>query len=433
MHTDEYGSLGQPMNDRRRIHAIMAASSGNLVEWFDFYVYAFTSLYFAPAFFPAGDATTQLLHTAAVFAAGFLMRPLGGWLFGCIADRRGRKKAMLLSVCMMCGGSLMIACLPVHATIGSLAPALLLFARLLQGLSVGGEYGASATYMSEVATRSRRGFFGSFHYVTLIAGQLLAVLTVVVLQQLLNPEQLRGWGWRIPFFMGAAAALVVLYLRRSLPETANAASRASDNAGRLSGLMRHKAAFFTVLAFTAGGSLYFYTFTTYMQKYLVNSAGMDPARASLVMTCALSVFMLLQPLFGALSDRIGRRVAMLWFSGLATVCAVPILRALNGGLGPWPAFLLILAALIIASFYTSISGLVKAALFPAQVRALGVGFSYALGNALFGGSAEYVALWLKAAGLESGFFWYVSGMSALVFLVSLWMPDPDRAGYLDRP
>lgn len=191
---------------RRRIWAIVGASSGNLVEWFDFYVYSFCSLYFAHIFFPSGNTTTQLLQTAGVFAAGFLMRPIGGWLFGRIADKHGRKKSMLLSVCMMCFGSLVIACLPGYETIGTWAPALLLLARLFQGLSVGGEYGTSATYMSEVAVEGRKGFYASFQYVTLIGGQLLALLVVVVLQHTMEDAVLREWGWRIPFALGGCVS-----------------------------------------------------------------------------------------------------------------------------------------------------------------------------------------------------------------------------------
>ncbi|KNC90366.1 MFS transporter [Trabulsiella odontotermitis] len=333
---------------RRRVWAIVGASSGNLVEWFDFYVYSFCSLYFAHIFFPAGNTTTQLLQTAGVFAAGFLMRPIGGWLFGRLADRHGRKKSMLISVCMMCFGSLVIACLPGYATIGTWAPALLLLARLFQGLSVGGEYGTSATYMSEVAVEGRKGFYASFQYVTLIGGQLLALLVVVVLQQVLSSEDLHAWGWRIPFAMHANTA-------------------------------------------------------------------------SILMTAALFVFMLIQPIIGALSDKIGRRTSMLIFGGLATVCTVPVLSALQSVTSPIAAFALVMCALLIVSFYTSISGILKAEMFPAQVRALGVGLSYAVANALFGGSAEYVALSLKSVGVETAFFWYVTLMGALAFLVSLML------------
>lgn len=297
---------------RKRIFAIVGASSGNLVEWFDFYVYAFCAIYFAPAFFPSDNPTVQLLNTAGVFAAGFLMRPIGGWMFGRIADKHGRKTAMLISVVMMCAGSLAIACMPTYASIGTLAPALLLLARMFQGLSVGGEYGTSATYMSEVALKGQRGFFASFQYVTLIGGQLLAVLVVVILQQLLSEDELRAWGWRIPFVIGAITAVIALWLRRSLNETASKSTLERKESGTFAELFKHKRAFFTVLGFTAGGSLIFYTFTTYMQKYLVNTAGMSAKTASAVMTFALLAYMLMQPLFGMLSDRIGRKTSMLF-------------------------------------------------------------------------------------------------------------------------
>lgn len=418
------------IDKKHRVFAIIGASSGNLVEWFDFYVYSFCAIYFAPAFFPSGNPTTQLLNTAGVFAAGFLMRPMGGWIFGRLADKYGRRLSMMVSVLMMCGGSLMIACLPTYATIGAAAPALLLLARLLQGLSVGGEYGTSATYMSEVAVAGKRGFYASFQYVTLIGGQLLAVLVLVILQQLLTHEQLSEWGWRIPFVMGAAGAVIALYLRKSLAETSSDESRHKKEAGTLAGLLKHKSAFMTVIGFTAGGSLVFYTFTTYMQKYLVNTAGMPKNTASLVMTGALFIFMLMQPFFGALADKIGCRSNMLWFAGLTTVLTVPLMTALKDVASPYTAFAFILLALTVMSFYTSIAGLIKAEMFPPEVRALGVGLSYAIGNAVFGGSAEYVALWLKSMGVESSFYWYVTALSLLALVVAYRMKDPSKEGYL---
>ncbi|MFT3906381.1 MAG: MFS family transporter [Steroidobacteraceae bacterium] len=419
----------QRSDSRHRITAILVASSGNLVEWFDFYVYAFCAIYFAPAFFPRFDPTAQLLNTAGVFAAGFLMRPIGGWLFGRLADRRGRRFAMVISVALMCAGSLLIACLPTYARIGAWAPLLLLAARLLQGLSVGGEYGTTATYMSEVALRGRRGFYSSFQYVTLIGGQLLAVLVIDVLQVLFDESQLKAWGWRIPFVIGALTAVVALWLRRSLQETSTAETRASRAAGSVYELFRqHRTAFFTVMGYTAGGSLAFYTFTTYMQKFLVNTANLPIATASAVMTGCLFLYMCMQPLFGALSDRIGRRSNMLWFGALGTLLTLPILLALQSTSSPLVAFTLITAALAIVSLYTSISGIVKAEMFPPEVRALGVGLAYAVANALFGGSAEYVALGLKSAGHPQVFYGYVTLMLLIVLLVSLGLPR--AGGYL---
>ena len=414
------------MSDTRgRIRAIVGSSSGNLVEWYDFYAYAFTSLYFSSSFFSAfagSDQTTQLLYSASIFAIGFLMRPIGGWLFGWIADRYGRKASMMISVLMMCAGSLAIGCLPTYATAGIAAPILLLLCRMVQGLSVGGEYGTSATYMSEVALAGRRGFFGSFQYVTLIGGQLLASLVIVLLELGLNEGAMRAWGWRVPFFIGAAAAVIAFYLRSSLTETSSAETRSRREAGSLGALFRkYPRAFLTVIGYTAGGSLIFYTFTTYMQKYLVNTAHMPKETVNLTMTAVLFTYMCLQPPFGALSDRIGRKTSMVLFGGLATLCTVPLMYAIGGVTNPVVAYVLIVAALAIVSFYTSISGLVKAEMFPAEVRALGVGLSYAIANALFGGSAEAVALWFKDKGVESWFFWYVTGLCAVSFLTSLTM------------
>jgi MHS family alpha-ketoglutarate permease-like MFS transporter len=414
---------------RRRIRAIVGSSSGNLVEWYDFYCYAFFALYFAPAFFPSGDSTSQLLQTAGIFAVGFFMRPIGGWLFGRIADRVGRRTSMIISVLVMCGGSLMIGILPTYATVGTAAPVLLLLARMIQGLSVGGEYGTSATYMSEVAIKGQRGFFASFQYVTLIGGQLLASLVLVCLQAVMTGEQLTAFGWRIPFFIGAGLAIVALYLRRSLAETKEGGD--TETAGTFGELFKHWRAFCVVLAYTAGGSLSFYTFTTYMQKYLVNTAGMPKTTAAQVMTWVLLVYMLIQPIFGALSDRIGRKANMILYSGIGTLMTVPLMSFLGGNKDPWLAFAMITLGLAVISFYTGISGIVKAELFPTNVRALGVGLAYALANATFGGTAEFMALWFKDAGIESTFFWYVTVMLAIAFVASLIMPNPRVHGYLD--
>lgn len=414
-----------------RVKGIIGACSGNLVEWFDFFIYAYTSIYFASAFFPSGNQLSQLLATAGVFAVGFFMRPLGGWLFGWIADTRGRKVSMIISVFMMCFGSLMIAVLPSYGAIGVAAPVLLVVARLIQGLSVGAEYGTGATYLSEAAIAGRRGFFGSFQYFTIIAGQLLALLTVVILQHTLSNAELKAWGWRIPFFIGAVSSVVVVYLRRAMVETLSKHDMKRKEAGSISGLLHHKRAVLLVLAFTTGGSLYFYTFTTYMQKFLVVSAGMSPEVVSVVMTASLICFMLCQPIFGLVADKLGIKTHMLLFSGLAALLVVPILFALKSVTSPYAAFGLVVSGLLIASFYTPIAGLVKADLFPATVRALGVGLPYALANALFGGTAEYAALAMRAAHVESYFFYYVAALSAITFLASALMPDLAKYGYLD--
>lgn len=410
---------------RARIRAIFGGSVGNLVEWYDWYTYSAFALYFSGAFFPPASATAQLLNSAAVFAVGFFMRPIGGWLLGRYADRHGRKAALTASVLLMCGGSLLIAVTPSYATIGLGAPALLLLARLLQGISVGGEYGASATYLSERAGRANRGFFSSFQYVTLILGQLLALTVLLVLQATLTEPQLHAWGWRIPFVFGALAAVVAVWLRRSLDETASF-TRAANHESGIRAMLRHPRAVAATFGLTAGGALSFYVFTTYAQKFLVNTTGFSKATASQVNAATLVVFMCVQPLFGALSDRIGRRPLLIAFGLLGTLGIVPVLSALETARTPLQAFLLLTAALLVVSCYTSINAVVKAELFPTEVRALGVALPYALAVSLFGGTAEYVALALKGAGHERWFYWYATAIVACSLVVYALMPDTKR-------
>jgi len=406
-----------------RTRSLFAGSAGNLVEWYDWYAYAAFSIYFAPTFFPSGDLTAQLLNTAGIFALGFLVRPLGGWLLGWYADRRGRRAALTLSVLLMCSGSLVIAILPGYEHIGAAAPVLLVLARLLQGLSVGGEYGTSATYLSEIAPADRRGFYSSFQYVTLVLGQLLALAVLLALQYwLLSERQLESWGWRIPFLIGAAFAVVVAWLRRDMAESS--AFTASCRVRRpLRELARYPRAIAIVFGLTLGGTVSFYTYTTYMQKFLVNTAGFDKPVATGICALALLLFLPLQPLIGSLSDRIGRRPVLIAFGVGATVGTVPLMSVLGTTTTPAAAFFLVLLALVIVSGYTAVNAVVKAELFPTEVRALGVGLPYALAVALFGGTAEYVALWCKSIGYEAGFYWYVTACAAVSLMVYVVVPD----------
>ncbi|GAA0531306.1 MFS transporter [Chitinophaga japonensis] len=416
-----------------RLKAIVTGSAGNLVEWYDWYAYSAFTLYFAPAFFPEGNATVQLMNTAAIFAVGFLMRPIGGWLFGRIADRRGRKVAMTLSVLLMSMGSLMIALTPGYHTIGLLSPTLLLLARLLQGLSVGGEYGTSATYLSEIATPEKRGFFSSFQYVTLIGGQLIALGIQLLLQKVfLTPAQLSAWGWRIPFFIGALLALVVLFIRRNMEESVNLAGEKPER-GSLSLLVRkHPRAVLTVIGLTLGGTLAFYTYTTYMQKFLVNTVHLTREQSTLIIFTLMLIYACLQPLFGWISDRYGRKPLLIGFGIMGTLFTVPILTALSHTGSALTAFLLILFALLIVSGYTAINAVVKAELFPAEVRALGVGLPYALTVALFGGTAEYIALHFKHMGHESWYYWYITFCIFISLIVYVVIRDTRRTSYIDR-
>ncbi|MEH6306969.1 MFS transporter [Olivibacter sp. CPCC 100613] len=420
---------------KRRLKAIIGGSVGNLVEWYDWYAYSAFTIYFSGSFFPGNDRTLQLLNTAAIFAVGFLMRPLGGYVFGVIGDRFGRKKSMTLSVLLMSFGSLIIACSPTYRQVGMIAPAVLLMARLLQGLSVGGEYGVSATYLSEMATPNRRGFYSSFQYVTLIGGQLIALGIQLLLQKLiLSEEELVAWGWRIPFVIGAILAVIALYLRQHLDETRafKEQGQLREKKGSLQLLIQYPKEILTVVGLTLGGTLAFYTYSTYIQKFLVNTVGFANTDATLITFLALLIFAMLQPAFGLLSDKIGRKPLLLAFGVLGTLFTVPLLNALQQVGDKWQAFWLILFALIIVSGYTSINAIVKAELFPAKIRALGVGLPYALTVAIFGGSAEYVALWFKDIGHESYFYWYITVCIACSLFVYLRMQDTKHKSQLNK-
>ncbi|MEU3959675.1 MFS transporter [Streptomyces buecherae] len=412
---------------RQRRFALIGGSLGNLVEWYDWFIYASFAIYFADSFFPGDNPTTKLMNTAGIFAVGFLMRPVGGWVLGRAADRHGRKSALTLTVTMMSVAALLIAIAPTYDQAGYGGALVLLLARLLQGMSIGGEYAASATYLTEASARHRRGLGSSFQYVSMTCGQLLGLGILITLQHTLTKGQLESWGWRIPFLLGTVFAVVVYWLRRRLTETQAFQEKSvdgpDDGAGTLKVLWQHRRQAGLVMALTLGGTVAYYTYTTYLTKYLIGSAGMPKNTATLVSFTALAVFAVLQPFAGALSDRIGRRPLLITFAVGCTVGTYPIMTALGSASSYWPALGLSLIALVVVTGYTSINAAVKAELFPTRVRALGVALPYAIANALFGGTAEYVALWFKNSGHESMFFWYVSGCALVSLVTYLLMPD----------
>jgi MFS transporter, MHS family, alpha-ketoglutarate permease len=411
---------------RRRIKAVTLGSLGNLVEWYDFYAYTAFSLYFGDAFFPQGDPVAKQLNVWIVFAATFLLRPVGGWLFGMLADRHGRRISLTLSVLCMCFGSLLIAVTPPFAVIGYAAPALLVIARVIEGLSLGGEYGASATYLSEVAHPEHRGFYSSFQYVTLIGGQLTAIIVLLALQQFfLTPAQLADWGWRIPFFIGALLAIFTAVMRRNLQETEafEVSRKAADQTMILRALAAYPREVLLVVGLTAGGTAAFYTFTTYMQTFLHLTSGLSKETTTLVVFATLVFASLLQPLYGALSDRIGRKPLLLFFGIAGTLGTVPILSTLQNAPSPLLAFALIAAAWLFTAGYTSINAVVKAELFPTHVRATGVGLPYALTVSIFGGTAPVIALACKENHHETWFYYYLAGMICVSLVIYATMRD----------
>ncbi|MCR6482174.1 MFS transporter [Amycolatopsis sp. OK19-0408] len=423
------------VSEKRVIGNVLRGSIGNLVEWYDWYAYAAFTTYFAKSFFPTTDTTAAFLGTAAVFAVGFLMRPLGGWMLGRFADRFGRRSALVLSVTLMAGGSLLIAVTPSYHTIGLAAPILLLVARLIQGLSVGGEYSTSATYLSEVATPGKRGFYSSFQYVTLYGGQLLALGLQLILQGLLTEQQLTSWGWRIAFGVGTVAALSVMWLRRGMDESESYTREAETTAGErgtLRALAKYPKEIALVVGLTLGGTVAFYTFATYSQKFLENTAHIPRRTVTIILFAAILLAAILQPLAGKLSDRIGRRPLLLFFGIAGTLLTVPIMTVMGSTRNPVGAFFLVLAGLVVVAGYTSINAIVKAELFPTKIRAIGVGLPYALTVAIFGGTAELIAQALKSAGHESVFFWYVAGCVLVSLIVYGTMRETSKTSELEE-
>ena len=407
----------------QRLGSILRASAGNMVECFDWFSYAAFALYFAKVFFPAGDQTAQLLSSAAVYAVGFFFRPLGAWLMGLYGDRIGRRAALIASVWLMCIGSIAIALCPGYETIGIAAPTILVLARILQGISMGGEYGTSATYMSEMAGRQHRGFWSGVFYATLMSGQLLSLALFLVLGHMLSPETMQTWGWRIPFFMGGALALAVFWLRQDMKETPSFLVKTQARVTTWELVRAYPRQSLLVMGLTAGGTLGYYTFGTYIQKFLANTSGFSKDQASLITAGAMFIFMLAQPLMGGLSDRVGRRPLLITFGVIGTAMTWPILSALSHTQDVTKALILVTGALLVVSAYSAVNGIVKAELFPTEVRALGVSLPYSISNAIFGGTAEFVALGFKQAGHETWFFTYVTVVILGSLLVYLGLPD----------
>ena len=420
---------------KRRLKAIFIGSVGNLVEWNDFYAYTAFALYFAPAFFPSHDPVVQQLNAATLFAAGFIVRPIGGWLFGHLADRYGRRLSLMVSVLMMCFGSLIIAFTPTYATIGFAAPALLALARIIEGLSLGGEYGASATYLTEIADPEHRGFYSSFQYVTLIGGQLTAILVLLLLQNVfLTHEQLVDWGWRIPFIIGAILAVTAMLMRRHMHETESfeAAKATMKKESSLKGLLKYPREVAIVVGLTAGGTAAFYTFTTYMQTFVKQTVGLSDITTTYVIAGSLIFAAVLQPIYGAISDRIGRKPLLIFFGLAGTLLTVPILTTLAGTKSAFVAFLLLCGAWLFTAGYTSINAVVKAELFPTAIRATGVAVPYAVTVSIFGGTAPAIALFFKQQGHEQWFYYYLSAVIFISLLVYSTMRDTKHESAMHR-
>lgn len=416
---------------RRAVFNTLRGSSGNLVEWYDVYVYTVFASYFESQFFDSADKNSTL-YVYAIFAVTFLMRPVGSWFFGRFADRRGRRAALTFSVSLMAACSLVIALTPGRESIGVWAAVILILCRLVQGFATGGEYGTSATYMSEAATRERRGFFSSFQYVTLVGGHVLAQVTLLVQQVFLTDAQISAFGWRIAFGIGAVGAVVVLFLRRTMDESLHddgTERRSGSMAELLTAYPRQLLVCFLV---TLGGTVAFYTYSVNGPLIVKSTYADDPMTATWINLAALVLLMVIQPLGGLLSDRIGRKPLLVGFGVAGVLWTWTFLHLLPQVATPMASFLLLAGTYVILTGYTSINAVVKAELFPAHVRALGVGVGYAVANSLFGGTAPLIYEAAKARDVLDAFGIYVTvaiGVSLVVYVFVLKNRAPT---FLDR-
>ncbi|MGW0311074.1 MFS transporter [Streptomyces flavidovirens] len=408
---------------RRPVRQLLAASVGNAVEWYDWYAYTFLATYIAGQIFPqgSGNSLVPLLSTFAVFAVGFFMRPVGGLLMGAVADRRGRRAALTLTILLMGGSSLLVGLTPTYASAGVLAPVVLVTARLLQGLSVGGEFAASTTFLVESAGPGRRGLFSSFQYVSTTTGQLAASGIAAALVAGLSEGAMEGWGWRVPFVVGAALSLVGFWIRRGAQETLATEHTGKPRPGLFDALRHHPRQSLLICGITAGGTIAYYTWTSYLPTYAELNAGIAKSDALLAGTISLAFFALLQPVGGLLSDRYGRKPLLLFFGIGFALLSVPLLRAVNGS---FTSLLLVqCAGMVLLTGFTSISAAVNAEIFPARVRAAGIGFPYSLTVALFGGTAPYVGTLFKELGRPGLFPWYVAALCLVSTAVYFRLPE----------
>lgn len=423
---------------RRAIWNTIRGSSGNLVEWYDVYVYTVFATYFEAQFFDKADKNATV-YVYAIFAVTFLTRPIGSWFFGRFADRRGRRAALTFSVSLMALCSLVIALVPSRETIGVAAPIILILCRLVQGFATGGEYGTSATYMSEAATRERRGFFSSFQYVTLVGGHVLAQFTLLIILTAFSTDQVHEFGWRIGFAIGGVAAIVVFWLRRTMdeslsPEQLEAIREGKDkSSGSLSELLtRYWKPLLLCFLITMGGTLAFYAYSVNAPAIVKTTYKDQAMTATWINLIGLIFLMAIQPIGGMISDKVGRKPLLVFFGIGGVLYTYVLFTYLPQTHSPIVSFLLVAVAYVILTGYTSINALVKSELFPSHIRALGVGIGYALANSMFGGTAPVIYQALKDRDLVPWFIAYVTVCIALSLWVYLVFLKNKAETYLDR-
>lgn len=421
------GTVNQVKLSGKQRKAIVAGAIGNTVEWVDWAVYGTLAPVFASQFFPTEDEVAALLSTLAVFAVGFVMRPIGGAFLGAYADRHGRKKGLMLTISMMAGAAFVIAICPTYAAIGVAAPIILLLARLTQGFSAGGEFGSSSTFLVESAAPKRRAFAGSWQQVSVGAGVLIASVMGTILTSTLSEAAMQSWGWRLAFIVGGLLGLVGLWLRISVEETDSFQQMQADD-GRPKGnplvtmLTKHPRAALRVVGITIAGTLTYYIWISYMPGYANTAVGIPLDRAFLANTIAVAYFLCLLPFVALLSDRIGRKKTLLAFAIGFMVIAYPGFLLLELG-GFWPLLVVEVAGVTLLAGYSANCAAVMAEQFPPEVRTTGIGLPYSLAVALFGGTAPYITTWMSSHDLRDWVWLYVAAAAAVGVAVYATMPE----------
>lgn len=412
---------------RLPVRTLVAASVGNAVEWYDWTVYATFSIYFATQIFSAENESLAFLGTFATYALAFFFRPLGGMLLGRFADLKGRKAAMLLTIGLMAGGSMLIAILPTYTQVGWLAPILLLVARIAQGMSLGGEVSNASAYLGEIAPPDRRGRYSSFFYISTGSAILVASLLGALLADTLSDDQLAAWGWRIPFVIGGLLGLVGVWLRRDMAETEqfeeNKAKAEALKNPLLMTLRDHPRAVAQLIGFTLLSTLCYYTFFSALTPFAVEQQGLDDGMVFWALSIATALFVVLQYPFGWTADKFGRKPQMLIWSGVIALLVVPMSKLVAPGAGFGSMLLVFCFGLGLYASFSSIAPAIMSELFPTELRGLGIGAWYNLTVALFGGTAPLVIQWLGGMGHSNWFFWYVAAGAAIAFVTTLSLPE----------
>lgn len=405
---------------RSKKKSLLASAVGNVLEWYEWSAYAVFAPFIAAVVFDSSNPVSALLSTLAVFAVGFLMRPLGGIVFGRIADRRGRKFVLVTTMLMMAGGSLVIGIMPTYESVGIWASVILLAARITQGFAHGGESATAYSYVSEIAPPHRRGMWGSVAFIAIFGGSALAYSVGGGVTSVLSDGAVATWGWRIPFLIGAMLALVALYLRRSMEESEVFDAQAGDDSPRIPRATVVRAVLL-MIGMTSGITAAHYTWTSYISTYAITQKNMNPDTAYWMLVVAQLIALVSLPFWGLLSDRIGRRPMLFAFAGLMFVLQFPLTAMITSA--GWTLLVATTVALLVVSIPASVLSATLSESFPTKLRTQAIGFAYSISVAVFGGSSPYLNQLLVGQGIGWAFSIYIMVLCVFTGVACLFMRE----------